>query len=315
VKQKDRIYNLPEINREIPKGSIVISYSQFSKWKKCPRSWKLAYIDKNKISKPSIHVVFGTAIHTCIQTWVKTFLTESVKLSEELQFDVMLLEELQKTYKKEMLAHGSHFSTKEELSEFYLDGLNILNWIRKKRTKYFDSRYQQLVGIEVPILLPPDPKKPGVLLMGYLDLVIRDIRDGIVTIFDIKTSTRGWKDWDKKDETKISQLLLYKVYFSEQYKVPLDLIHVEYLIVKRKIDEESEFAQRRVQTFVPAQKKPSLNKVSNAFAEFLETCFTDDSKYNTDIGYHPIAGSKYQNCRFCEYNNEEQCPMKDRICL
>lgn len=314
MKQKDKKFVLPEINKEIPKGSIVISYSQFSKWKKCPRSWKLAYIDKIKTAKPSIHAVFGTAIHACIQKWVETFLTTSVKESEKLDFDSMLLKNLQETYKKELEKIGSHFSTKEELSEFYLDGLNILNWIRKKRTMYF-SRTDQFVGVEIPILLAPDPKKPGVLLMGYLDLITRDVDDKTFKIRDIKTSTRGWKDWDKRDETKISQLLLYKIYFSQQYNVPIENIEVEYLIVKRKIDEDSEFAQRRVQTFIPAQKKPSLNKVQGNFNEFLENCFTEDSQYNKEAAYHPIAGTKYQNCRFCEFNNEEQCPIKDRICV
>jgi hypothetical protein len=314
VKQKDKRYILPEINREIPEGSIIISYSQYSKWKKCPRSWKLAYIDKIKTSKPGIHAIFGTAIHACIQEWVETFLTVSVKQAEEIDFNSGLLTNLRETYKKEVEKFKEHFSTKEELSEFYLDGLNILNWLRKKRTMYF-SRTDQFVGSEIPILLPPDPKKPGVLLMGYLDLVTRDMFNGMFKIRDIKTSTKGWKDWDKRDGVKISQLLLYKIYFSQQYNIPIENIEVEYFIVKRKIDEDSEFAQRRVQTFAPAQKKPSLNKVQGSFDEFVENCFTAESAYNTEAVYHPIAGTKYQNCRFCEFNNEEQCPMKDRICV
>ena len=34
------------------------------------------------------------------------------------------------------------------------------------------------------------------------------------TIYDIKTSTRGWGDREKKDEIKQFQILLYKIYFS-----------------------------------------------------------------------------------------------------
>jgi aryl carrier-like protein len=266
-----------------------------------------------KLSKPGIHAVFGTAMHRCIQEWIHTLLTDSVKKSEEIDFAEMLLTFLKEEYGKEVTKSGTHFSTKEELSEFYLDGLQILAWIRKNRKRYFDSKFDQLIGIEVPLLLPPDPIKPNVILMAYLDLITRDSRDGSFTIFDIKTSTRGWSDYDKRNDTKISQLLLYKIYFSQQYGIPIDDVKVKYLIVKRKIDENSEFPQRRVQEFIPAQKTPSLNKVKINFSQFLDECFIDTGKYNVDGSYQPIAGSKYQNCRFCEFNDEKYCSLKERI--
>jgi hypothetical protein len=37
-------------------------------------------------------------------------------------------------------------------------------------------------------------------------------------IIDIKTSTKGWDDKTKKDETKQMQLILYKKFFSQQFK-------------------------------------------------------------------------------------------------
>ena len=38
-----------------------------------------------------------------------------------------------------------------------------------------------------------------------------------IYIYDIKTSTRGWNDTEKKDDSKIAQILLYKEYFSKQF--------------------------------------------------------------------------------------------------
>lgn len=314
MKQKDRIFKLNENKIELPSNSIVISYSQFSKWRSCPKSWKLAYIDKLKISKPSIHAIFGTAMHRCIQSWVEILLTDSVKKSEEMDLNTMLSTYMKEEYKKSAESYKAHFSTKEELSEFYLDGVEILKWLQKKRNLYFSTKYTQFVGCEIPILLPPDPKKPNVFLMGFLDIVTRDIQDGIFTIQDIKTSTRGWSKWEKSDETKISQLRLYKKYFSEQYGIPLDKIKIEYLILKRKIDENSEFPQRRIQQFNPADGSVSMNKVSKIFQEFLDDCFLETG-YNKDATYHPIAGEKFKNCRFCEFNDERFCPMNERICV
>ena len=313
MKQSDRIYKLGEIDSNIPKGMFVVSFSQFSKWKKCPRAWKLAYIDKQKISKPGINATFGTAMHRCIQKWVSVMLTETVKASEEIIFENDLLATLREEYLKDVQKYGSHFSTREELAEFYSDGVSILNWLRKNRTRYFSTKTTQFVGCEIPVLHRVDPKKP-VLLMCFLDLVTRDLSSKKFLIQDLKTSTRGWSKWDKGDEVKISQLRLYKKYFSEQYGIPIDDIEIEYLILKRKIDENSEFPQRRVQQFQPASGKVSINKTVREFTEFLDFCFSETG-YNTEAHYHAIAGSKFSNCRFCEYNSEEYCPVKDRICV
>ena len=47
-------------------------------------------------------------------------------------------------------------------------------------------------------------------MVGYLDIVIHDTLSNTIKIMDIKTSTRGWNKWMKKDENKTQQLLLYK---------------------------------------------------------------------------------------------------------
>lgn len=312
MKDTYSILKIPTIEKN--KEDKYVSYSQYSKWKTCPRAWKLAQIDRIRKYDSSIHAVFGTAIHACMQYWIKTMYLETIKKAETIDFPTLLMSELKKAYQEEYERAGTHFSNKEELSEFYLDGLNILEWTRKKRKMYFDRKNEELVGIEIPILLAPDPKLPGVILMGYLDLVTKDKRDGKYLIRDIKTSTRGWKDWDKKDETKVSQLLLYKIYFSQQYNIPADKIQVEYFIVRRKIDEDAAYPQRRVQNFAPAQGSVSINKVQRNFNEFLESCFLPEGGYNLNGQYEPMAGLNFKNCRFCEYNNEEHCPQANRRC-
>ena len=53
---------------------------------------------------------------------------------------------------------------------------------------------------------------------------------------------------DKKN--KSNQLLLYKQFYSKQFNFPIDKIDVEFFIVKRKLYENMDFPQRRIQTFV-----------------------------------------------------------------
>jgi hypothetical protein len=42
--------------------------------------------------------------------------------------------------------------------------------------------------------------------MGYIDLIIYNKKLDEYTIFDIKTSTKGWSKWEKGDKTKHNQL-------------------------------------------------------------------------------------------------------------
>ena len=69
---------------------------------------------------------------------------------------------------------------------------------------------------------------------------------------------------------------MYKSFYSKQHDVPLERIDVEYFIVKRKLYEGMDFPQRRVQTFVPANGKPSINKVINRLQHFMNECYNDD---------------------------------------
>jgi hypothetical protein len=299
--------------REKPENCKFISYSQYSTFQKCQHLWKLKYIDKIKEQEPSIHMTFGTSMHNIVQHWLQVLFTKTVKESEAIDFDKLLMEELKKNYAEDVKKHGKHFSTKEQLSEFYLDGLETLKYLRKKRTKYFDRRNQELVGTEVPILIAPIPEKPNVVLMGFLDIVLKDKKGSKFYIPDLKTSTKGWNQWDKKDQTKIDQLLIYKIYFAQQYNIPIEEIEVEYMILKRKIDLDSMYPQKRVQTFNPSQGKVSLNKTLKSFESFINSCFLPDGSYNTLFPYQAIAGKNEFNCRFCEFKNDEKrCDPRDR---
>ena len=75
----------------------------------------------------------------------------------------------------------------------------------------------ELVGVEVPIL---KNVQEGVEMMGFLDVVLRNKISGKVVIIDLKTATRGWTDFQKKDFNKKSQLLIYKKFYSELFDVP-----------------------------------------------------------------------------------------------
>ena len=278
-----------------------ISYSQLSMFSECPLRWKLNYIDDLSVSEPSIHLLFGTAMHEVIQTWLEVMYNDSIKNANKLNLEQRLHDKMYEQFKLYKEAYGKNPCTIEEMKEFFNDGVAILDFIKKRRADYFSKRGYKLIGCEVPINV--DLKK-NVKMVGYLDLVILDEVSDTLKIYDIKTSTKGWNKWMKKDENKTQQLLLYKQFYSKQYNHPIDKIEVEYFIVKRKLWEEAMFPQKRVQKFSPASGTVSMNKVAKRLDNFLDIAFDDDGeKTSKDI----VATPSKKSCRWCEFKNTEYC--------
>ena len=310
---------IPKIVREIrsnPPQDINfayqknISYSQMSIFRGCPHRWKLQYKDKIKRFTSSIHTVFGTAIHEVLQHYLDVMFDTSAanadKLDLESLFQEKFIGEYQNQYKKNK---EQHFSTAEEMREFFEDGVGILNWFVKKRAKYFSRRGWHLVGCELPLVISPNKMYTNIKYTGFLDVVLYNEKYDTFKIIDIKTSTRGWRDQDKKNEDKQYQLLLYKQFFSEQYGIPLKNIEIEFFIVKRKVlsfDDENIMSPHqayRVQQFSPPSGKIKLGRATKAINSFISECFNSNGDIK-DIEY-PKSPSKW-NCNFCPYKEDKE---------
>jgi len=284
------------------KNMSRISYSQLSMYNECPLRWKLNYVDKLKVSESNIYLVFGTAMHEVLQTYLEIMYNDSVKNADLLNLNEMLRDKLIEQFKRAEQEDEKPPCTKQDLQEFFQDGVDILDFFTKRRADYFSKRGYKLIGCEVPIEVM---LKKDIKMVGYLDIVILDEYHNTLKIYDIKTSTRGWNKWQKKDENKTQQLLLYKQFYSKQYNHPIDKIEVEYFIVKRKLWEEAMFPQKRVQKFSPASGKPSMNKVVNRLDIFLNEAFTDEGEHKNDM----VATPSKKSCRWCEFNQTQHCSV------
>ncbi len=283
-----------------------ISYSQLSMFTQCPKKWALQYRDGHKISEQSIHMTFGTALHEVLQHYLDVMYETSGAAADRIDIEELFEDTLRKCYAEDYKKNkNQHFSSPTELREFFEDGKEILNFIRKKRSYYFSKKGWYLVGCEVPIVMAPNLRLNRVKYMGYLDVVMYHEPTNTFKIIDIKTSTKGWNKWNKKDESKQFQLILYKYFFSKQYNIPLENIEIEFFIVRRKVYVDGDYPQKRVQQFIPASGKVKLNKATTNLNEFISKAFNLDGSYkDTIFGANP---SKW-NCTFCPYKeNTELC--------
>lgn len=285
--------------------SKTVSFSQYQIYKNCPHQWYLNYVKKLQPFKPSIHLIFGTAFHETLQNYLQVMFDKSATEADKIHLPTYFKTKLMELYKAN--AYAGHFSTPEELSEFYEDAVAILDFFKKKRNLFFSKKNTELVGIEIPIKGPIVEGYDKVGMKGFIDLVLYDKVLKKYIIYDIKTSTRGWSDYEKKDQVKVNQILLYKKFFSNLKGIPESDIDVQFFIVRRKINENLEFAPKRIQEFIPANGTKKVKDALEDIQNFVKDCFTPEGDY--------IEKSYFKNtdkCRFCPYiDKPELCNKKN----
>ncbi len=274
-----------------------VSFSQYSMWSSCPQQYKLAYIDGLSESTSNIHSVFGTAMHETLQHYLdKVLKISKTQADKMINLKEFLKERMRETYIKESNGGQISVCSKDEMVEFLEDGNILLDWFQKSKNfnRFFSLKHDELVAIEQPI---NTKIAENVNFMGFIDLVIRDTFNGRYRIIDFKTSTRGWSKYQKADPVKNAQILLYKKFYAELLNISEDIIDVEFIILKRKVEVVEDIPTYRMSKHVPANGKPSINKAWKGFKEFVDSVFDEAGNYK-NVEY-PKKPSKL--CDWCEF--------------
>jgi hypothetical protein len=299
IELKIQNHQLPIVHPVFQKS---VSYSQYSMWASCPHKWYLTYVEKKQPYQASIHTVFGTAFHETLQSYITTMYNESGAAADKMDLEILFQERFREVYAKEYKAAGSHFTTADEMGEFFDDGIAILKWLKSRRNKIFTLRNMKLLGIELPLVLC---LSTNLYYKAFIDFALYDEDLNKVYIYDIKTSTRGWSDNEKRDDQKIAQVLLYKEYFARQYGWDVEQIEVEFFIVKRKIYEQAEYPIPRLQSFRPASGKIKRKQAIDNFEAFTKDCF---SKIGEPQIKSYLKNVGENSCKWCPYkDNQELC--------
>jgi hypothetical protein len=276
----------------------TISYTQFSMWKECPFRWKLNYIDKNRVKQETINTLFGRAMHEVLQHYLTVMYKQTIPDADSIDLPKMLYDRMVANF-TESKSNGAEMSvSKDDMVSFFEDGCAILDWFVKNKTDYFAKRGFALVGVEVPIDVPI---QNGVVMQGYLDIVIKDTVLNRIKIYDFKTSHQGWNKWQKADKKKLAQLVLYKAFYAQQYGYDPKDVDVEFLILKRKLYENVDFPQKRVQKVAPASGTITMNGLLLELKTFVNTCFDKDGNYRTDVEYEKRPDVK--TCKYCDFKD------------
>ena len=265
--------------KQTPSKLTHVSYSSISTYNKCPKLWDMQYRKKAVPFTQNIYTTFGTAFHETLQTYLEILYHNSVKEANEMDINKLLYDNMIKAYRSGKAVNGhEHYSTADELNQFWLDGKHILDFIKKKRGVYFGTKNTMLAGVETLLY---QNLKPGVVFKGLVDLVFYHPDTEEWTVVDIKTSTRGWNDTQKKNPNLTAQVVLYKEFFAKQFGIDRDKVNVEFFIVKRRVPKDAQYAsmQRRVQEFRPNAGPRKTKQVLESMNNFLTNVLDSNGKF------------------------------------
>jgi hypothetical protein len=275
-----------------------VSYSQYSMWATCPKQWKLAYVDKLRPRESNIYGVFGTAMHETVQEWLVETVYHPLapdSLIQSWNLNGRFRDFLKANFTKNTTVQENGYRlfpcSMTELQQFYEEGVMILNALKRDYEKYFPLAGVELLGVELPLEFDA---QEHIRFIGYLDIVLRHKGTGEVFILDIKTSTKGWY-YEKKDQKKLHQLLLYKQFYGDLHDVNPEDITVRFLILTRQLQQPG---QNRIESFEPSQSKGIVSKAVNGFKSFV----TGTYDLEGNVVLESLKATPSANaCRFCPF--------------
>ena len=267
----------------------IQSPSSINIYKQCPRKYYYQY--KLKLpTKPSIHLIRGSIVHTVIENFFKNIPLADDK-NYPLRLKTILQEELVKEWKLNEEKLNELKLTKEQLF-FYFDEtismiLNFSEILIKKieleisKGLNFSEAFRKLCPISEEKFVS---EKYSV--MGYID-AIEKREDGIY-IMDYKTSKGNEINDQYKLQLSIYTLLFYEKYKEMPKKVGIFFLKHEEKFIDASYDliKEAEFEIEQIHSSTTTDNKedypmkPSpLCKWSSGQCDFYELCFSKNGKF------------------------------------
>ena len=258
------------VAKEFPTGKPNISYSEVKNWLECTYRHKLAYIDGKSIFENSIYTIFGTAIHSACENFLKT---------------------------REMDAHIATSFILENWKKYKFEDVKV--WTEKARRiledipTFMETTFPgwEYVCAEERLYESIDNQK--IKFKGFIDGIIKVKKSSgkdIFWILDWKTASWGWSSHKKQDILVTSQIVLYKTFWSRKHNISMSDIRAGFVLLKRD-EKPGKSCELLTVSVGPTTARKSLKIVDNMIKSVKKGI---------------LIKNRY-SCKYCEFYETPDC--------
>lgn len=253
-----------------------LSASQVGEYLRCPRKYRLKYVDKIPVSFKSAALAFGSAIHSAL----------AYLMQEKMKDNGVTLTKLYSIFRADWEAQKCdelRFKEKEIEGDFLEKGVSLL------KLTYDELKEVRVKAVELPFKIPLLDVKTGteivpVPLEGFMDLIIEPD-----TVVEFKTGVRRWDETALRTNVQVS---LYHYAYNLIYGKSPDLRVT--LLLKQKtpllVNYQPERSPEDIQWF--------LNLVREVYASIKKGNFYPNPSWMCD------------GCEWGEYCQKETLTQK-----
>ena len=278
MEDKNKVY---EDLRKANAGLIHISFSELTQYRGCGHKHLLEKYLKLAVSPTSIHLLFGSAIHSALEIGVR----DKINLEGRINH-------FKENFTKEMMDKMMDTKDYADIENFTQQGEHIL---RLLSTEKILEKYD-LIGVEMHLY---ENLFSNFYFKGFIDLILKDKKTGRILIIDYKTSGSEWDvQKKKKDKIFIAQMRLYKYFYSRKFNVSIEDIDCKYIVLNRLKNKKCpELGFGDIQ---PVEIFSSNDDIMDAVTLVSETL--RDIHINKDFQKAKCVDRK-KDCFFCQYKS------------
>jgi hypothetical protein len=262
-------------------GLIHISFSELNQYRECGHKHLIEKYLKLATSPTSIHLIFGNAIHSALETGIRDLLNLESRIAHFVQY-----------FTKEMMDKMIGTKDYAEVENFTKQGEHIL---RLLSTEKILEKYD-LIGVEMSLY---EKLFANFHFKGFIDLILKDKKTGRILIIDWKTSGEQW-DVQKKKKNKVfmAQMRLYKYFYARKFDVDINEIDCKYIVLNRLKNKKCpELGYGDLQTVEIFSTNDDIMEAVTLVAETLR-----DIHLNKVFPKAKLNG-KTSECFFCPYKS------------
>lgn len=252
---------------------LTISYSELAEFLGCNHKHYLGYTKKLKTNAANIHLLFGTSMHSALELYFK----KEVDRYSAISYFVAQFINTESIKKYD----------NAELIKFKNQGIKILTEIFQK------YNWEKIEVLENELFIEENIFE-NYYLRGKIDFVYRYGNNIFIT--DFKTSTKEWDHYKYNDKYYGLQLKLYKYFYCQKYKIPLDNIRLVYIVLNRNDDNKS------TKYVDVVEVKHTSQDIIDAYSLLCNSLKIIYSKENFEKYLRKTIG---YNCNFCEFNGAD----------